>query len=73
VDPNIALLVVLVVLGLVALAVTVWALVDVLRTPEPRSASKLIWVILILGTNLLGVLLYAWLGRPRADARLSAR
>ena len=41
-DPNIALLVVLVVLGLVALAVTVWALVDVLRTPEPRSASKLI-------------------------------
>ena len=72
-EPSTALITVLVVLGVVALVFTVWAIVDVLRVPEPRSASKLVWVILILATNLLGALLYLWLGRPRADAPLSTR
>jgi type VI protein secretion system component VasK len=72
-EPSTALITVLVVLSVVALVFTVWAIVDVLRVPEPRSAGKLVWVILILATNLLGALLYLWLGRPRAAAPLSAR
>lgn len=61
------------VVGVVALALTVWALVDLLRTPEPRNASKLVWVILLLATNVVGVVLYVFLGRPRTATAAARR
>jgi len=72
-EPQVVLLVVVAILGVLAVAFTVWAIVDVLRVPQPRSATKLVWVILLLATNVLGALLYLWLGRPRAPAPLAAR
>lgn len=46
----------------------VWSLVDAVRVPDDsafRAGSKLIWVIVIAVTGLVGSIVYLAMGRPR--------
>ncbi|MBV1779774.1 PLD nuclease N-terminal domain-containing protein [Paeniglutamicibacter sp. ABSL32-1] len=60
-------------LALVALAVTIYALIECVRTPphEVRSLPKAGWVAAIVLLPLIGAGLWFWLGRPKntSDAR----
>jgi hypothetical protein len=49
----------------------VWALIDCVRVPDDsmfQSGNKLIWVLIIVFTQIIGAVLYLLIGRPRADA-----
>ena len=55
-----------VVLGLLAL--WVWSLVDPIRVADDsafRAGSKVVWVIVIALTGLIGSVVYVVMGRPR--------
>ena len=46
----------------------VWSLVDAIRVPDDsafRAGSKVIWVIVIAVTGLIGSIVYLAMGRPR--------
>lgn len=46
----------------------VWSLVDAIRVPDDsafRAGSKVIWVIVIAVTGLIGSIVYMVMGRPR--------
>ncbi len=52
---------------LVLLALWVWALADAIRMPDDtryRTGSKLLWVLVIAVTGLIGAALYLAVGRP---------
>lgn len=51
----------------VDLAITVWALYDIL-TSKNDSNWKLLWAVIILFVSLLGVLLYYFMGRKERKA-----
>lgn len=56
-------------LGLVALflALWIWALVDGIRVPDDsmcRTGNKLVWVLVIAVTGIVGALIYMAIGRP---------
>jgi hypothetical protein len=57
----------IIIAALVALAVTVYALIECIRTPahDVRSISKPAWILAIVLLPLIGALLWFWLGRPR--------
>jgi hypothetical protein len=58
-------LILLVILALVAL--WLWALVDAIRVPDDahyRAGTKLVWVLVIALTGLIGAALYLAVGRP---------
>ncbi len=47
--------------AIVPLALWVWALVDLLKTPIQNSTDKLIWLAIVLVANFLGSILWlAW-------------
>jgi hypothetical protein len=48
-------------------AVWVWALVDAIRVPDDahyRAGTKLVWVLVIALTGLVGAAIYLTVGRP---------
>ncbi len=50
------------------LAVWVWSLVDAIRVADEaafRAGSKVIWVVVIAVTGLIGSVFYMAVGRPR--------
>ena len=50
------------------IVVWVWSLVDAIRVPDDsafRAGSKVIWVIVIAVTGLIGSIVYLAMGRPR--------
>lgn len=61
------LLFILLVLGIVFL-LPIIALVDVIRSDFRGSNDKLIWVIVILFLNIIGALLYLFIGRNQRIA-----
>src|SRR5699024_3872473 len=60
----------LIVAALVALAVTIYALIQCIQTParEVRSISKPAWILAIILLPLIGAGLWFWLGRPQEPA-----
>jgi hypothetical protein len=57
----------LLLLVLALLALWVWALVDAIRVPDDahyRAGTKLIWVLVIALTGLIGAAVYLAVGRP---------
>jgi type VI protein secretion system component VasK len=57
----------LLLLVLALVAVWVWALVDAIRVPDDahyRAGTKLLWVLVIALTGLVGAALYLAVGRP---------
>ncbi|MGJ9402939.1 PLDc N-terminal domain-containing protein [Arthrobacter sp. KK5.5] len=57
----------IIVAALVALAITIYALIQCIRTPahDVRSISKPAWILSIILLPLIGAGLWFWLGRPR--------
>jgi hypothetical protein len=52
---------------LVFLVVWIWALVDAIQVPNDsmyRSGTKLLWVLLIVFTGIIGAVIYFAVGRP---------
>jgi hypothetical protein len=47
--------------------VWIWALVDAIQVPDDsmyRSGTKLVWVLVILLTQVVGAIIYFAIGRP---------
>lgn len=64
--------VIIVVLALAAFIVWLWALVDVVKVPDDsmfRAGNKLLWVLVIVLTGLIGAIIYLVVGRPSPDGR----
>ncbi|MGH2721251.1 MAG: PLD nuclease N-terminal domain-containing protein [Actinomycetota bacterium] len=61
-------------LALAAVAFWIYALVDVVRTPEDafRRGTKVIWVLVVALLEPVGALIYWFAGRPRGGARATA-
>jgi hypothetical protein len=54
-------------LGIAGFAVWIWALVDVVKVPDDssfRAGNKLIWVLVIVFTGVVGAIVYLIVGRP---------
>jgi len=70
---EVALLGVLVMLfGLGVLAFWIWTLVDVLKVPGDdrfRAGNQLVWVLVIILTQVIGSIIYLAVGRPPAGLR----
>ena len=57
---------------LVAFAIWVYALVDALTVPDDsnyRTGTKLIWVLVIVFTWVVGAIIYLVIGRPIREPR----
>jgi hypothetical protein len=54
-----------VLLVLLGTAVWIWALVDCLLHESAHGNAKLIWIIVIVFTHVVGAILYMLLRRPR--------
>jgi hypothetical protein len=54
-----------VLLTLLGTAVWIWALVDCLLHEPAHGHAKLIWIIVIVFTHVVGAILYVLLRRPR--------
>jgi hypothetical protein len=55
------------ILGIAALGVWIWALVDAIQVPDDsmyRSGTKLVWVLVIVFLQLIGAVIYFAIGRP---------
>ena len=54
------------------IALWIFALVDCIRVPDDsmyRSGTKLIWIIVIALTQVIGAIIYPVIGRPAAGTR----
>ena len=63
---------ILFILGLAAFALWVWAIVDVVKVPDDsmfRAGNKLVWVLVIVITGLIGAIIYLAVGRPAPGNR----
>jgi len=52
---------------LAATAVWIWAIVDVVKVPDDsmfRAGNKLIWVLVVVFTHVIGAIIYFAVGRP---------
>lgn len=61
-------------LGIAALVLWIWALVDCVQVPDDsmyQSGNKLIWVLIIVFTNWIGALLYFLIGRPKGGGEVT--
>ena len=59
-------------LGLLALGFWLWMLIDCVTKESSTGNDKVCWLLILLGLNLLGALLYCFVRRPRRDAGLGA-
>jgi hypothetical protein len=52
-------------------AIWIWALVDALRRPtsdwEGARQNQIVWVLVIVLTNLIGAVIYLLVARPQLD------
>jgi len=48
--------------GLIPLAVTIWALIDVIKSNFDKDVNKIVWIIVILGIPVIGAILYFFIG-----------
>ena len=55
----------MVILGLAALAVWIWALVDAIQNPALDSTMRIVWVLVIIFTQIIGAIIYLAVGRSR--------
>jgi hypothetical protein len=62
-----ACMIVAMLLGLVTLVFVIWALVDAIKNPALDSNMRLIWVLVIIFTGILGAILYLLIGRTKSS------
>lgn len=64
--------VILLIVGLAASVFWIWAIVDVVKVPDDsmfRAGTKLVWVLLIAITHVVGAVIYLVVGRPEPGTR----
>lgn len=57
---------------LAATAFWIWAIVDVVKVPDDsmfRAGSKLIWILVVVFTHVIGAIIYFLVGRPEPGRR----
>jgi hypothetical protein len=60
------------VIWIAGFAAVIWGLIDVIRVPDDtmfRAGDRLIWVLVVLFANVLGVIIYVAIGRPASRER----
>jgi hypothetical protein len=57
------MMLVMIVLGLAALALWIWALIDAIRNPALDPTMRIVWVLVIVLTSWIGALIYLAVGR----------
>lgn len=58
--------------ALASFVIWIWALVDVVKVPDDsmfRAGSKLVWVLVIVFTGVVGAIIYLVVGRPSPGGR----
>ena len=63
------MMLVMIILGLAALALWIWALVDAIKNRALSDTERIIWVLVILLTNWLGAVIYLLVGRKGGLAK----
>ena len=53
------------ILGIAALGVWIWALVDAIQNPDLDSTMRIVWVLVIVFTQIIGAIIYLAIGRSR--------
>ena len=53
-----------VIIGLVTLAAWIWAILDCVKRQFKDDTMKIVWVIVIVLAGVVGVIVYAIVGRP---------
>ena len=66
---SMAFLVIAACVGLAALALWLWALVDCLRDDTAVGNEKLLWALIILLGGAIGAILYLLIRRPQRNRR----
>ncbi|MBW3542403.1 MAG: PLD nuclease N-terminal domain-containing protein [Planctomycetes bacterium] len=51
------------IVGLVMLVAWIWALVDAIRNPHLDDMMRIVWVLVIALTGIIGAIIYALVGR----------
>lgn len=54
-----------VLIGLLCVALWIWALVDIVRSRFPEESTKIIWCLLVVFLPFLGTILYLAIGREQ--------
>ena len=52
-------------LGILAFAIWVYALIDILRSKFVDSTHKLIWILVVIFIPVLGAVLYLFIGKKQ--------
>jgi hypothetical protein len=52
-------------LGIAAFVVWVWALIDAIQNPALDSTMRIVWVLVIVFTQIIGAIIYLAVGRTR--------
>ena len=60
---------VMLILGALGLILWIWALVDAIRNPALGDTERIIWVLVILFTQVLGAIIYLIIGRKGSASR----
>ena len=53
------------ILGIAALGVWIWALVDAIQNPALDSTMRIVWVLVIVFMQIIGAIIYLAVGRSR--------
>lgn len=57
------MMIVAIVLGIIALAIWIWALVNAIQNPALDSTMRIVWVLVIVFTGIIGAIVYLLIGR----------
>jgi hypothetical protein len=56
------------IVGLAAFAVWLWMLIDAIKYTPSENNLKLIWILVIILTGIIGALIYMFVQRPKNQA-----
>nr|CBH39505.1 hypothetical membrane protein [uncultured archaeon] len=54
------------VLGILGLILVIWAIIDIVKQERFTDLEKLIWVLIVIFFNIIGVIVYYFVGRAKA-------
>lgn len=57
-----------IILGIVLLAIWIWAIIDIVRRPELNDLMKVIWIVVVIAFPFIGVILYLIFGRRTSNS-----
>ncbi len=60
------------IVGLILLAIWIWAIVDILKRPM-SGLMKILWILLVISLPFIGVLLYLFIGRNTSNSTSDSR